>query len=224
MRLPRKALDAYNDAIVRQGASAEQAARKALAAWFKERPDATVAETREFCIALMREVGSLFGNVAGDAAYALREAVAQVAGVELPSVDYVYEPEMEYVEKAAKYQVEKLKAGNVSEFVDAIADAASYFAKRGANDTMAALGKADSRKLGDKVRFARVPTGATTCPYCLMLASRGFVYGSKLKALNANHRHCDCRIVMGFEGMVIEGYDPDLYYDMWKHPEKYGSG
>ena len=223
MILPRKALDAYNDAVVRQGASAEQAARKALAAWFEERPDATIAETREFSISLMKELGSAYGNACGDAAYALRDAVAQTAGVDLPSVDYAYEPEAEYVEKTAKYQVEKLKTGDVARFVDSIADASGYFAKRGANDTMAALGRADSKKLGKRVKFARVPTGATTCPYCLMLASRGFVYASELKALNANHRHCDCRIVEGFEGMTIEGYDPDEYYDMWKHPEKYES-
>ena len=78
------------------------------------------------------------------------------------------------------------------------------------------------QRLDNRVRFARVPTGATTCPYCLMLASRGFVYHSELKALNANHRYCDCRIVEGFDGMQVEGYDPDLYYDMWKNPEKYG--
>ena len=85
---------------------------------------------------------------------------------------------------------------------------------------MAALGKADARKLGRRVRFARIPTGATTCPYCCMLASRGFAYSSELSALNANHRHCDCRIVEGFEGMTVEGYDPGYYYDIWKHPEK----
>lgn len=221
MRLPRKTLNAYNSAIKRQGDTAEAAARKALVAWMMDNPDASIAETREFSIALMAEIGGTCGQAAGDAAYALRDLIAQAAGVDLPDFDYLYEPDAEYVEKTARYQVEKLKSGDNEGFVDQIADASRYFAERGANDTMANLGKVDAKRFGKKVRFARVPTGATTCSYCCMLASRGFVYKSELSALNANHRHCDCRIVEGFEGMNVEGYDPDEYYDRWKHPEKY---
>ena len=220
MRLSRKALDAYNAAIKEQGGNAENAARKALEAWFQENPGASVAEAREFSIALMKEIGYLYGNAAGDAAYALRDAAAQAAGVELPAVEYEYFPEEEYVVKTAHYQAGKLDAGDVEGFKKGITDASRYFAERGANDTMAALGKADGKKLGKKVKFARVPTGATTCPFCLMLASRGFVYSSGLAALNANHRNCDCRIIEGFDGMDVEGYDPDEYYDAWKSLEK----
>lgn len=70
-------------------------------------------------------------------------------------------------------------------------------------------------------RYARVPTGAETCPFCLMLASRGFVY-LNAKSAGADekrghiagrdghyHANCDCRIVPGFDGMEYEGYDPD---------------
>lgn len=73
-------------------------------------------------------------------------------------------------------------------------------------------------------RYARVPTGAETCPFCLMLASRGFVY-LNAKAAGADEKHgyvpgkdghyhanCDCRIVPGFDGMDYEGYEPDLLY------------
>lgn len=221
MRLSRKALDAYNAAIKRQGGNSENAARSALGVWLAENPGASIADTREFCMALMQELGTVYGNAAGDAAYALRAIAADAAGIELPDVDYFYEPDSEFVEKTARYQVEKLKSDDQAGFVDSIADASRYFAERGANDTMAALGKADAKKMGKKVRFARIPTGATTCPYCCMLASRGFAYSSELSALNANHRHCDCRIVEGFEGMTVEGYDPDEYYDRWKNPEKY---
>lgn len=223
MQLSRKALDAYNAAVKKCGNDAEKAAVKALDAWFAAKPDATIAETRNFCIGLLRDAGYVYGNKAGDAAYALRSLIAEAAGIELPDVDYMYEPEMEYVEQVPRYQVEKLKTGEVDAFKRAISQAARYFSERGANDTMTALGKADAAKLGNGVRFARVPMGATTCPYCCMLASRGFVYRSELSALNANHRNCDCRIVEGFEGMTVEGYDPDYYYDVWKHPEKYES-
>ena len=222
MKLPRNVLDAYNRAIKQCGDSAEEATRKALDAWLDDNPGASIEAIREVAIAIMTEFGTLFGSMAGDAAYALRAMVAEAAGVELPSETYDYAPEPVYVEKTARYQIGKLIEGDRVSFVDQIADASRYFAERGANDTMTALGKADAKALGKRVRWARVPTGATTCPYCLMLASRGFVYRTEAKALNANHRHCDCRIVEGFEGMEIEGYDPALYYDMWKHPEDYG--
>lgn len=221
MRLSRRALDVYNAAVKKCGNEGQRAALSALDAWFGQRPDATVAETREFCISMLRRVGTEYGEKAGDAAYAMRAIVADAMGVELPETDYAYEPDPEHVGDVPRYQVEKLKAGDVDGFKRAIANAARYFSERGANDTMAALGRRDAKKLGSKVRFARIPTGATTCPYCCMLASRGFVYSSELAALNANHRNCDCRIVEGFAGMEVEGYDPDRYYDMWKHPEKY---
>lgn len=221
MQLSRKALEAYNGAIKKSGNGAESAARKLLDAWFAENPTATVEQTRDFCISMLRELGTTYGQAAGNAAYALREAAAQAVGIELSAVVYDYAPEIESVTKTAHYQAGKLAYGDVNGFKDEISDAARYYAERGANQTMTELGKADGKKLGKRVRFARVPTGATTCQYCCMLASRGFVYHSELTALNANHRHCDCRIVEGFDGMQVEGYDPDAYYDMWKHPEKY---
>ena len=221
MRLPRRALDAYNAAVKQCGDGAERASLRALSVWLEAHPDAEISEVREFCKTLLHTVGTSYGQSAGDAAYALRSLVADGLDIELPDVDYAYEPDPEYVDKTARYQMEKLKAGDPDGFGKAISDAARYFAERGANDTMTNLGEHDAKKLGKRVSFARVPTGPTTCPYCLMLASRGFVYSSELKALNANHRNCDCRIVEGFPGMTVEGYDPDLYYDMWKHPEKY---
>ena len=220
MKLPRSVLDAYNKAIKQSGDSAEVATRKALNAWLDGHPGASIAQIREVAIAIMDEFGTVFGQAAGDAAYAMRSIAAEAAGVEVEPDAYAYIPDEEYVRKTAKYQIGKLIDGNRGAFVDSIADGSRYFAERGANDTMAHFASVDK---GD-VRFARVPTGATTCPYCLMLASRGFVYRSEANALNANHRHCDCRIVEGFAGMEVEGYEPDLYYDMWKHPEKYESG
>ena len=67
-------------------------------------------------------------------------------------------------------------------------------------------------------RYARVPTGAETCDFCLMLASRGFVYRSKASAGAVNHWHdgCDCRVAVGWTGMEVEGYDPQAIYDRWQ--------
>lgn len=69
------------------------------------------------------------------------------------------------------------------------------------------------------VRYARVPMGRRTCEFCVMLASRGFVYASEKTAgrLGQYHYKCDCRIVPGIDGATtIEGYDPDAYYASYK--------
>lgn len=69
-------------------------------------------------------------------------------------------------------------------------------------------------------RFARVPTGAKTCAFCLILSSRGFVYHSSKLAGGDEHFHddCDCQIVADFDKdqAHIEGYDPDRYYQMYQ--------
>ena len=61
------------------------------------------------------------------------------------------------------------------------------------------------------LRYARVPSG-TACAFCLMLASRGFVYLSKISAGKDKghyHNHCNCAVVAGNLKMKVGGYDPD---------------
>lgn len=83
--------------------------------------------------------------------------------------------------------------------------------KRMANRTM------ERNAARDGVRYARVPTGAETCGFCLMLASRGFVYHSESTAGGSDNYHndCDCKIVPGFDDTEVEGYDPDALYDIY---------
>ena len=97
-----------------------------------------------------------------------------------------------------------------------VGDLASAEVKRMANKTMT------DNCLRDGVRYARVPVGAETCEFCIMLASRGFVYHSERSAgeLNHYHQNCDCKVVPGFPGMEVEGYDPDAYYELWRKSEE----
>lgn len=67
--------------------------------------------------------------------------------------------------------------------------------------------------------FARVPSGATTCNFCLMLASRGFVYSSANSAgeMGQFHSNCDCQIVPSWDANPhVEGYSPQALYDQWQ--------
>lgn len=79
--------------------------------------------------------------------------------------------------------------------------------------------------------WARVPAGAETCNWCLMLASRGGVYHSKeLAQFGTNgkkyHGDCDCQpvLVRGPEDYP-EGYDPGGLYDQYQQARRdAGSG
>lgn len=73
----------------------------------------------------------------------------------------------------------------------------------------------------DGARFARIPTGDTTCAFCLTLASRGFVYYTRETAgeFDKYHDDCDCEVVSSFDGdsASLENYSPSLYYDMYSN-------
>ena len=67
-----------------------------------------------------------------------------------------------------------------------------------------------------KTSFARVPTGATTCAFCSMMASRGAVYATAKTAgaEDKYHHDCDCMIVPSWKGLKVnvKGYsDADHY-------------
>lgn len=96
-----------------------------------------------------------------------------------------------------------------------LADYQGYSIKQAAGSTVFRNGGRDGRR----VKFARVPRGSKSypngCPFCQMLASRGFVYRSKLTAggIDPDHYHsdCQCMVVPGWEGASVEGYDPRDY-------------
>ena len=92
--------------------------------------------------------------------------------------------------------------------------------RKSANSCLAANAARDPKK----PKWARVPTGSDTCPECIMLASRGFAYNSE-GAARHSHPNCDCVVVASWDkgNPAVQGYDPDLYYDMWKNPKKYST-
>lgn len=71
------------------------------------------------------------------------------------------------------------------------------------------------------VAWARVPRGATTCPWCTKLASRGWDYHSRSSAAAGSHRDCDCQIVPEWsDDPAIAGYDPDTLYSQYLRDEE----
>ena len=86
---------------------------------------------------------------------------------------------------AVRAFAQKLVDGRPDEFRELCLERLDYEMKVAAERCVLANGARDRRR----PKFARVPTGAETCDFCLMLASRGFVYRS---ADSASHSHANC--------------------------------
>ena len=80
---------------------------------------------------------------------------------------------------------QKLVDGKPDEFRELCLERLDYEMKVAAERCVLTNGARDRRR----PKFARVPTGNETCDFCLMLASRGFVYRS---ADSASHSHANC--------------------------------
>ena len=106
--------------------------------------------------------------------------------------------------------------GRIDTFNDQILQRVDYEMKRSAGESMFANGRRDPRR----PKYARVPTGAETCDFCLMLASRGFVYSSEATAgaikLDHYHSGCNCRVICQWEDGGVEDYDTKAIYGRWQ--------
>ena len=105
--------------------------------------------------------------------------------------------------------------GNPEQTHTALGYSLDGWVKEPARETIWRNGDAD--KKWDK-RYARIPTGAETCQWCLMLASRGMVYLSAASAGEGRkfHPDCDCQIVpLARGGPLPAGYDPDALYEQY---------
>lgn len=77
--------------------------------------------------------------------------------------------------------------------------------------------------LRDGAEWAWIPRG-DTCPYCLMLASRGWQNASDKAIRNGHaehiHANCDCTYAVRFKpDQDVKGYEPDLYKRIYDNAE-----
>lgn len=158
------------------------------------------------------------------------------------------------IERIARYQAGKLVDDDFDGFVEQVAGSAAHLTRQVANRTMMAQSgylqnrmvgmsrsggrvryvyAANPSSSGYEIRYARVPQGEETCDFCLMLASRGFVYltAESAEGWNHTHRNCDCIVVAGVghhdqsaartsmgdwvQDTVIEGYDRQDMLDLY---------
>lgn len=77
--------------------------------------------------------------------------------------------------------------------------------------------------LRDGAEFAWIPRG-DTCIFCLTLASRGWQTASAKTIRNGHaehiHNNCDCAYAVRFSDRDgVQGYDPELYREIWDSAE-----
>lgn len=218
MQIPRRYIENYSNSLNQISDTARESLSKAL---MRLDYDADIADIRNAVIAVMQT----FCGASTD--MSARLAAEFYDGLRLQfGIDDGYQAEVdsgrvpEATDGAVRAFVQDLVDDKpIEQFVGKCVDRLDYETRKAANECVAKNAKNDP----EKPRWARVPTGVETCSFCIMLASRGFVYHSEETASHA-HAHCDCRVVPSWDkSPLAQGYDPDKYYDMWKHPEKYAS-
>ena len=74
------------------------------------------------------------------------------------------------------------------------------------------------------LNWARIPAGGKTCAFCLMLASRGAVYGTQNDA-KKSHGNCRCIVSpIRSEDDWPEGHDPDELYEIYQRAAHASNG
>lgn len=212
--IPRAAVDFLTEEINGISADAQARVLKVLQGiqWTPE----NVAECRELVLQALATVMPTYTDMAAQASADFYDAAREmVVGERLGAVAISdYDPRK--TEGAVRGFVRFVLDGRVETFNEQVLQRIDYEMKRSAGESMFANGRRDPRR----PKFARVPTGAETCDFCLMLASRGFVYTSEATAgaTKLDHYHAGCVLpdtVLGaigvksllrrkFEGDVID--------------------
>lgn len=216
MQIPRSYVENYSRAL---NVVSERARAALVDALSQLDYTADIADIRNAVIAIMQPACGASSTMAARLAADFYDGLRARFGID---DGFRAEVDSQRVPEATEGAVRAFAQGlvddkPVEQFVGKCVDRIDYETRKAANECVEFNAKNDPKK----PRWARIPTGVETCQFCIMLASRGFVYHSEETASHA-HAHCDCRVIPSWDkSPTAQGYDPDLYYDMWKHPEKY---
>ena len=209
--IPRAAVDFLTEEINGISADAQARVLKVLQGiqWTPE----NIAECRELVLQALAAVMPTYTDMAAQASADFYDAARELVVGEKMGAKAISDYDPRKTEGAVRGFVRFVLRDDVQTFNDQVLQRIDYEMKRSANMSVVENGRRDPKR----VRYARVPTGAETCDFCLMLASRGFVYQSESTA-SASHVHAGCVLpdtVLGaldvkallrrkFEGDVID--------------------
>lgn len=212
--IPRSALDYLTLEVNALSADAQSRVLRVLESisW----TPGNVAECRELVVRALAQVMPTYTGLAAQASADFYDAARELAVGERLGAQAISGYDPRKTEGAVRGFVRFVLDGRVETFNEQVLQRIDYEMKRSAGESMFANGRRDPRK----PKYARVPTGSETCDFCLMLASRGFVYSSEATggAVKLDHYHAGCVLpdtVLGaigvksllrrkFEGDVID--------------------
>ena len=224
--IPRAALDYVTEQINGLSADAQAKVLKVLQAldWKPDDAD-NVAACRQAVVEALASIMPTYTDAAAQASADFYDASREMMVGEPLGAQAISGYDPRKTEGAVRSFVRFVLEDRVEAFNDQVLQRIDYETKRAAGTSMIENGKRDPLK----PRYARVPTGPETCAFCIMLASRGFVYHTEGTAGAVDHYHanCDCRIVCGWDtyasgvsrrraaDVEVEGYDMDALYDQY---------
>lgn len=192
MRIPEKAWADYVERMNRLNERAGQL----MAQYIERHGTGDAAALADYAHALVVK----YGEGSAELACQMYDAMAKAAGAAVPPAAPA-EPagygEVARMVEATRHSPPLLRGG------------VSRLVKRAGADTTLKNAQRDGAE------FAWVPHG-DTCPFCLMLASRGWRRAGKktLQGGHARHIHanCDCEYAVRFDSNTnVAGYDPEKY-------------
>lgn len=188
-----------------------------LAAYFAaldlSKPEATRDALLEYMPLLVAEYGQSAAALALDWYEELRfeSGATDVFRLEMPTPSV----SPERVEAKVRFLAAQLWTPEPAAILGSLSIATDKYVKQHGRDAVAWNAELEG------ARYARIPTGAKTCTFCLIQASRDAVYVSERSAGareegNEFHGFCDCEIVrIASDDDYPPGYLPDDYYDMY---------
>lgn len=209
--IPRAAVDFLTEEI--NGISADAQARVLEVLQSIQWTPENIAQCRDLVIQALDAVMPTYTTMAAQASADFYDAARELVVGEKMGAKAISGYDEAKTAGAVRAFVRFVVDGRVETFNEQVLQRVDYEMKLSAANSTIENGRRDKRK----PRYARVPTGAETCDFCLMLASRGFVYDSQSTASMGHvHSGCDCRIVAGWDGMEVDDYDPRSIYDRWQ--------
>ncbi len=120
-------------------------ARAAVALWMKKHPNASVADVRKASIEIVTRCVNEYGEAAASCAADLYDDTMAAADMNLPSAEILFDDPSQSVERAVRYQIQKLVDGDEGAWLDAVDDMAQYYVRRCANQTTMRNAERDNR-------------------------------------------------------------------------------
>lgn len=203
------------DRITKVNQRIAEAARKDLAAFWSTLNLSDPASARNALLAFMPELTATYGQAAASAASIWYEELRADAGVRGAFSASPSEPvATEIVAARTRYGAGHLWSDAPEETLKFLYGITQQYALQPGRDTIMDSTHRDKHKPS----WARVPQGAETCAFCLMLASRGAVYSSASSAgeMRQFHGDCDCAVTpIWTPDDLPEGYDPEALYNQY---------